>query len=185
MCLCMYVYIYIYIYIRSSWKKYTYVCAQLWALGYARMDTRSAHARYVPHNSHKYLGIDFGVILSTSGLTLVSFCYAFPVEFCLLVGMILVRFWSDFGTVGVDFGVILSSSGSILVSFCDPRAPFWHYFGVLGGLLATLGPQGTPEGGRVEKVTENTVRVYTSGPPNGTQNPWKFEKNMRFSIVFF
>ena len=88
--------------------------------------------------------------------------------FVFVLGVVLVRFLSNFGTLGIDFGVILSTSGSILVSFCDPRGRFWRYFGVLGGLLATLGPQGTPEGGRVEEVTENTVRVYTSWPPNGT-----------------
>ena len=38
---------------------------------------------------------------------------------------------------------------------------------VLGGVLATLGSRGLPEGGRVGKVTEQVVRGPFLGPPLG------------------
>ena len=37
----------------------------------------------------------------------------------------------------------------ILNQFVDPLRQFWHHFGGLGTLMATLGPAGTP--GRVQK----------------------------------
>ena len=43
----------------------------------------------------------------------------------------------------------------ILNKFVDPLRQFWHHFGGLGTLMATLGPQ---EGYRSEKYIKNTVR---------------------------
>ena len=70
---------------------------------------------------------------------------------CLVFCFLLFR-----GSFLHDFGVILVQFGC---HFCW----FWCLFGVLGGLLATLGLPGDPQRGRVEKVMKKLVRGSSPG----------------------
>ena len=77
------------------------------------------------------------------------------------------------------FGAIFVNLGSILVSF-------WCHFRVPGGLLATLGPQGIPQGSRVEKVTKKLVRGSSPELLNrhSVDTEWSFLKSV-FFLRFF
>ena len=93
--------------------------------------------------------------------------------------------WAHFQVFGVSFS-------HPRWSFWCPRDRFLSHFGVLGGILATLGPQGIPKRGRVEKVTKKVVGGSWPAPPLGTQihqnsktNDVKFASRFRhaFSMV--
>jgi hypothetical protein len=67
----------------------------------------------------------------------------------------------------LDLQYLSLISALILVSFCQFRP---HFDVILVSLEVFWRPwalQGTPEWGRVEKVTENVVRVSTPGPSSG------------------